>query len=294
MTLVMPMVKIRLKCPDVDSFVDKYVGDVNSAGMFVRTRSPLAAGTPVSFDVRLADDSCLFRGSGTVAWARPNDTLAPLLDAGMMLSFDELREGTREHFELVLARKRVMDEAADTVPTLVRVFSGEPRETPPTTKLAAAELEELRSRMRAQMAAEGKAPPPPPVELVAEPLLPMLVPAEPREHIEARPLPPPPPTEVPLAKIVVLRPQPAVEAAPTVDDDDLTPLPPALPGDILEMVAPLPPAGEVTELVERPPARGPSGTLIGIGIASGTLALGVFALVRLNLAQRLLEWIAGA
>ena len=125
MTLTMPMVRIRLKCPDVDGFVDKYHADVNMVGIFVRTRSPLPAGTPVSFDFRLADDACLFRGSGIVVWARSDETLAPLLDAGMMLSFDELRDHTRQNFEHVLARKRSMEEAADTVPTLVRTFCGD-------------------------------------------------------------------------------------------------------------------------------------------------------------------------
>jgi uncharacterized protein (TIGR02266 family) len=280
MPLVMPMVKIRVKCPDVDSFIDKYRADVNASGIFVRTRSPLAAGTLISFDFRLADGSCLFRGRGVVAWARADEKLAPLLDAGMMLSFDELRDGTRENFERALARKRVMDEAADTVPTLVRTFSGAARPLPMTTKLTADQVEELRSRMRAQMAAEGNLPAAP-TELASEAasaVVPALVPAEPRERIEAKPVP------APLAKVLVLRPEPA----PLREED-----PPAV------VEAKSSPCADLTALVERPPARHRparrrSARLIGLGIAGGTLAIVSFALVRLDLAHRILAWLAGA
>jgi len=326
--LVMPMVRIRLKCPSLDSFVDKYRADVNMTGIFVRTRSPLAAGTPVSFDFRLADDSCLFRGSGIVVWARADETLAPLLDPGMMLSFDELRDGTREHFDHVLARKRAIDEAADTVPTLVRSYTGDPRPLPMTTKLAAEELEELRSRMRAQMEAEGELPAAPaelareaapvrravdelppliapePPEPATEPSrrrLPMMVPAEPRQPVEATPAAA---TVTPLARVLVLRPQAApvtslspVESAPTAEPApavEAAPLPP-LPRDVTVVAAKPPARVEVTALVEcPPPAPRHSKRLLGVGIASGTLALGVFTLVHLNLAQRILAWIVGA
>jgi uncharacterized protein (TIGR02266 family) len=202
MNLSVPMVRIRLKCPDVDSFADKYHADVNPAGIFVRTRSPLGAGTSISFDFRLADDRCLFRGSGVVVWSRPDETLAPLLDPGMMLSFDELREGTRENFDYVLARRRSMEEAADTVPTLVRRFTGEREPLPPTTKMAADEVEALRARLRDECeppapAAAALAPEPP----SSPPPLPP--PPEPAPKL----MPAPRPMPAPLAKILVLRPE---------------------------------------------------------------------------------------
>ncbi|HEY2743785.1 MAG TPA: hypothetical protein VGL86_04150 [Polyangia bacterium] len=314
MTLVMPMVRIRLKCGDVEAFVDKYHADVNMAGIFVRTRAPLAAGTPVSFDFRFADDSCLFRGSGIVIWTRADDMLAPLLDAGMMLGFDELRDGTQRNFDRVLARKRALEEAADTAPTLVRTFvAEEQRPLPMTTKLTKDELEELRSRVRTEMMAEGEVPSTP-VEIIGEPvpaspqtephaILPMLVPAEPRESIEAKPLVAQPlvaqplvaqPTSTPLAKVLVLRPQPQIiDGTPMVDPDDVTPLPPvARVSSYVEERAPRP--DEVTALVESPSVAPDSMRLLGVGIASSMLLFAVFALIRLNLVQRMLEWISGA
>ena len=167
--LVMPLVRIKLKCPDLDSFVDKYQADVSSVGIFVRTRSPLAAGTSIRFDFRLADDSCLFRGNGVVVWSRRDETLAPLLEAGMMVAFDELTDGTRATFDRVLARARSLAEAAETAPTLVRALEPPGRPLPMTTKMGAAEVEELRARMREGLAAEAAAEPVAPPAPVAAP-----------------------------------------------------------------------------------------------------------------------------
>jgi len=284
MTLMMPMVKIRLKCADVETFVDKYHADVNIGGLFVRTRSPLAAGTSVSFDVRLADNSCLFRGSGVVVWARADETLAPLLDPGMMLGFDELRDGTRENFERVLARKRTVEEAADTIPTLVRTFAGEPQPLPMTTKMSADEVEALRSRMRTETEAE--------VESV--PVAPTLVPSEPREQIEAKPIPSEAP-RIPVAKILMLRPQAPsrIDGPATVDPHDVTPLPPvARYADMIEE-APSP-RGDVTALIGTPAAPIAMTRLIAVAVFGWTLLLTMFALTRLNVVQRMLEWINGA
>jgi uncharacterized protein (TIGR02266 family) len=275
MTLMMPMVKIRLKCADVETFVDKYHADVNIGGLFVRTRSPLAAGTSVSFDVRLADNSCLFRGAGVVVWARADETLAPLLDPGMMLGFDELRDGTRENFERVLARKRTVEEAADTVPTLVRSFAGEPQPLPMTTEMSADQVEALRARMRTEIEAE--------VESV--PVVPTMVPSEPREQIEARPLPSELP-RVPVAKILMLRPQ-------AVDPRDVTPLPPV--ARYADMIADAP-AGrnDVTALIGTPAAASQMTRLIAVAVFSGTLLFTMLALTRLDVVQRMLQWINGA
>jgi uncharacterized protein (TIGR02266 family) len=195
-TMVMPLVRIKLKCPNLDSFIDKYQADVNAVGIFVRTRSPLAAGTTIRFDFRLADDSCIFRGTGQVVWARKDETLAPLLDAGMMVSFDELYDDTRRTFEYVLARTQSFAEAAEMAPTLVRTLDPSGRPMPMTTKMSADQVEELRARMCEQMIAEGAATPP----------------AAPAPEVPA------PPAATPLAKIVPVRPRPV---AVDVDVDNL-------------------------------------------------------------------------
>jgi uncharacterized protein (TIGR02266 family) len=261
MTLVMPLVRIKLKCPTLDAFVDKYQDDVNSVGIFVRTRSPLAAGTPIRFDFRLGDDSCLFRGNGTVVWSRQDETLAPLLEAGMMLSFDELHDGTRQTFDYVLARARTFAAAAETAPTIVRTLDAvaldaaaaeaaaaeataaeavtTTRRMPETTKLTADQVEELRARMREGMVAERAAEP------------------APVEHAPEAPAPP----ATPLAKILVMRPaapEPTRPSTPVVVDVDLDNL---AQRDITALV----------DVPRRRPAR--SARLLGYGLAGWMLVL---------------------
>ena len=137
-----------------------------------------------------------------------------------------------------------------------------------TTKMTADELEDLRMRMREQMLADADAPAPPlviNVESVAaqlehvefadapapvageadgspeprlQPLLPMLVPAEPRVHVEAELATPRVHAEgepafaaanrTVLAKVVMLRPQPvqAKDGSAPLDPGPALPLPP--------------------------------------------------------------------
>jgi hypothetical protein len=298
MSLVMPMVRIRLKCVDVEAFVARYHADVNTAGIFVRTRSPLPAETAVSFDFRLADDTCLFRGRGVILWSRSDDTLAPLLDAGMMLGFDELRDGTSETFVRVLARKRAMEEAADTVPTLVRSYAGERGPLPMTTEMTADELGELRARVRSEMLADGEAPAPP-VELGVEaspasspppsspasqpppssPVLPALVPAEAREPIEAPPLATVDPAPTRLGKILMLRP-PAGRST----DGDTT----------FSTIDGTSPHGDVTGLVATPASDRHLTRLLALALGGWMLVFALLAVIRLNLVQRMLEWLRSA
>jgi hypothetical protein len=299
MSLVMPMVRIRLKCADVEAFVARYHADVNTAGIFVRTRSPLPAETAVSFDFRLADGSCLFRGRGVILWSRSDDMLAPLLDAGMMLGFDELRDGTSETFVYVLARKRALEEAADTVPTLVRTFSGERGPLPMTTEMTADELGELRARVRSEMLADGNAPAPP-VELGVEaapsppspplssplsspppssPVLPALVPAEAREPVEARPLPTVEPSPTRLGKILMLPPQ---AGRPADGDTTFSTIDETLPH------------GDVTGLIATPASDRHLTRLLALALGGWMLVFALLAVIRLNLVQRMLEWLRGA
>jgi uncharacterized protein (TIGR02266 family) len=293
MNLVMPMVRIRLKCRDVDSFVDKYHADVNPAGIFVRTRAPLPPGTSVSFDFRLADDASLFRGCGVVVWSRADETLAPLLDPGMMLGFEELRDGTRENFARVLERKRALEEAAETVPTLVRRFAEEREASPQTKKMTGEEVEALRARMRAD---DDQTPLPPPrpgddVTPTVPPPTALLVPSPPRETVEARPLPPADPPATPLAKILVLRPG---ERASSDGGTDPRDLPPPRPVSVLrrvEVAAASRPAGEITALVGLPDRDAHATRLLALALAGWLLLIASFVLVRLNVVPRVLQWL---
>src|SRR5438309_6138752 len=136
MLLTTPMVRIKFKCTTVEGFVEKHHSDVNRIGIFVRTRKPVLAGTAISFDLRLRADEPLFMGTGKVMWSRQDDRLAPLLDPGMMLSFDRLSDDSRRTFDYVLKQKQALEEALDSVPTLVRTFTDLGATQPLTTKMS--------------------------------------------------------------------------------------------------------------------------------------------------------------
>ncbi|MCU1280032.1 MAG: type pilus assembly PilZ [bacterium] len=260
MTMLTPMVRIKYKCESVESFIEKYHSDVNPIGIFVRTRSPVLAGTAISFDFRLRDDEPLFMGTGVVVWARQDDLLAPLLDPGMMLSFDQLSHDSRQTFDYVLSQKRALEEALDAVPTLVRTFvddgGASDRPLPMTTKMSAEEMEGLRVRMREDMPADAGA--------CAAPVQP---PPEPQPQPE--PEPEPEPIRASLAKVLVLERQPH-QAAGVIEARPRTP-------------------GEITASTES--AANHWVQLIGVGIVSWMLVLVLVVMIRWDLLRRMLEWI---
>jgi uncharacterized protein (TIGR02266 family) len=268
MTMTTPLVRIKFRCASVESFIDKHHADVNSVGIFVRTRTPVSAGTTISFDFRLANEESLFMGTGVVVWARQDDLLAPLLDPGMMLSFDRLSDDSRRTFDHILRQKRELEEALDSVPTLVRTFveaSAAPsRPLPMTTKMSADEMEGLRNRMRQDMLADEAASQPP-----VEPAPPPEVANEPQP--EPPPQLQPQPVRASLAKVLVLE-RRTDRAAGIIEARPRTP-------------------GEITASTEPPHNPRRWGRLVGVGIVSWMLVLALFVLIRWDLLGRMLQWI---
>lgn len=86
--------KIVLRFPDFDGFVTKYAANLSMTGMFVRSKEPQAAGTPVSFELRLEDGAPLVRGSGWVVWSRSRREGVDR-PAGMGVEFTELDHKSR-------------------------------------------------------------------------------------------------------------------------------------------------------------------------------------------------------
>jgi uncharacterized protein (TIGR02266 family) len=154
--MLMPTVKIKFKCTSVESFIERYHSDVNPIGIFIRTRAPAQAGTQVNFELRLHGNEPLFVGSGAVIWARTDDADGLGVEPGMMLSFDQLNDASRQMFDEVLAEKQQRENGTfGTVPTLIRDCSEqEAPALPMTTKMTADELGELRARMLEE-AAQG-------------------------------------------------------------------------------------------------------------------------------------------
>jgi uncharacterized protein (TIGR02266 family) len=98
-------IRIRLKYPDLDTFIEKYAANISQGGMFIQSRAPQPVGTTLRFEVLLADGSRLLKGEGKVIWVREYDAGQPTKVHGMGVKFLELDDESQSVVSLVLAHK---------------------------------------------------------------------------------------------------------------------------------------------------------------------------------------------
>ena len=94
---------VKLKHTDVGSFVEEFAVNISPGGMFIRSREPQQVGTPVKFEVRIADGQRVLRGSAVVRWVRPPEDLSG--PPGMGLQFTELEPASQALVDRMLERK---------------------------------------------------------------------------------------------------------------------------------------------------------------------------------------------
>ncbi|MBN1961007.1 MAG: TIGR02266 family protein [Deltaproteobacteria bacterium] len=63
-------IKIDMKYPDRDTFIDRFAPNISSTGIFIRADVPAAIGSRIHFDCRLANGTRILRGLGIVRWVR--------------------------------------------------------------------------------------------------------------------------------------------------------------------------------------------------------------------------------
>jgi uncharacterized protein (TIGR02266 family) len=63
--------RVDVRCPDRQAFIQGYALNVSTGGVFVRTREPQPVGTRLQFDFRTADGRSALRGLGEVVWHAP-------------------------------------------------------------------------------------------------------------------------------------------------------------------------------------------------------------------------------
>jgi uncharacterized protein (TIGR02266 family) len=84
--------RIKLKYPDVETFIQKYAVNISKGGIFIATKQPKPVGTVVKFEFLLANaaQTSLIRGEGQVQWTREYDPSAPTKAHGMGVKFNRL------------------------------------------------------------------------------------------------------------------------------------------------------------------------------------------------------------
>src|SRR3954470_8808385 len=85
--------RIKLKSPDVETFIQKYAVNISRGGIFVATKQPKAVGTALRFEFLLANSDAgesIIRGEGQVQWTREFDPTQPQKPHGMGIRFTKL------------------------------------------------------------------------------------------------------------------------------------------------------------------------------------------------------------
>jgi uncharacterized protein (TIGR02266 family) len=199
---------VKLKHTDISSFVEEFAVNVSPGGMFIRSREPQPVGTPVKFEVRIAEGVRVMRGSALVRWVRPPEDLSG--PPGMGIQFTELDPASQALVDRMLQRK---GEVSVPVPQM-------PAMTPPPVSAPPV----------ARAKPPSAAPVTPSVAPVVPPVqgIPPVAPASPglpggsRPVSAARPVappapPPPPPitaVDIPLDELIISTPPPPAAKAP--------------------------------------------------------------------------------
>src|SRR4051794_16771970 len=96
--------RIRFKSETLEKFIEKYAVDLGPSEIFVRTREPLAVGTPLAFEFSLHDGTPILVGRGSVAWAREVEP-GRSTPAGMGVRFERLGPESEQTLSRILASK---------------------------------------------------------------------------------------------------------------------------------------------------------------------------------------------
>lgn len=117
----LPIVRLQLRYPDENTFVQRFAPNVTRGGIFLASRNPFPVGAALSFEISLVQGPPLLGGTGRVAWVREFDPQEPQRAHGMGVQFIKLAPGSRPMLERLLAYKAqpVRRTPSDGVPARV-------------------------------------------------------------------------------------------------------------------------------------------------------------------------------
>ncbi|HZI11334.1 MAG TPA: TIGR02266 family protein, partial [Myxococcus sp.] len=222
---------MKLKHETVGSFAEEFATNLSPGGMFVRSRTPQAVGTPVKFEVQIANGTRVLRGAAVVRWVREvGDPAGP---PGMGLQFEELDPASRALVDMML-QKRKPDAPAPALaplPGIAPVVAPVAPLVPPVQARPAPAAPPVQARPAPAPRAAGgmaldslfddlEAPDGPSAPLADEPF--SIGPPPVDEPQAPEPYAPPPPAsddvDIPLDELIASTPPPP---APADDDEPL-------------------------------------------------------------------------
>jgi hypothetical protein len=123
-------VRLRLKCPDAEDFVERFAPNVTRAGIFLPTREVRAVGSPIRFEIALADGTVVLAGEGSVTWAKPK---------GLGVKFTTLDPASARIVERLLGRRQASPASPPAAPPRADPAPEPQRPAPATRAVAPAE-----------------------------------------------------------------------------------------------------------------------------------------------------------
>jgi molecular chaperone DnaK len=98
-------VRVRLRYPDLDTFVERFAPNITRGGVFIASRSPRPVGAEFAFEIQIATGAVALAGEGKVIWIKEFNQSEPTRAHGMGVQFVSLSGPSRALLQRMLALK---------------------------------------------------------------------------------------------------------------------------------------------------------------------------------------------
>ena len=98
-------VRIRLRYPDVDTFVQKFAPNITRGGVFIASRNIQPVGELISFEIQLVTGEVVLAGQGKVTWVKAFNPDEPAKPYGMGVQFVNVTPACRPVLARILRGK---------------------------------------------------------------------------------------------------------------------------------------------------------------------------------------------
>ncbi|HEX2660304.1 MAG TPA: PilZ domain-containing protein [Polyangia bacterium] len=98
-------VRIRLRFPDVDTFVAKFAPNVTRGGLFLASKNIQPVGEIISFEIQLMSGAVALSGQGKVTWVKEFNAAEPNRPYGMGVQFVSVDPASRPVLARILRAK---------------------------------------------------------------------------------------------------------------------------------------------------------------------------------------------
>jgi uncharacterized protein (TIGR02266 family) len=98
-------VRVRLRYPDLDTFVERFAPNVTRGGVFIASRAPRPVGDQFAFEIQIATGHVALAGEGKVIWVKELNPSEPTRAHGMGVQFVALSAPSRAVLQRMLALK---------------------------------------------------------------------------------------------------------------------------------------------------------------------------------------------